>query len=116
MAKAAIWVERVAEWRNSGLSAVKFAEGRDFSAHQLCYWRVKMRKAEEPAGPRSNPGGPGDVRVARVVRVATAGTTGAPVAVEVHGVRVVVSRGFDRATFSVVLDELETRAMRAGGR
>jgi hypothetical protein len=54
--------------------------------------------------------------MARVVRVATVGSTGAPLAVEVHGVRVVVACGFARTTFSVVLDELEARAVRAGKR
>ncbi len=117
MANAATWAERIDEWLKSGLSAAKFAEGRDFSSHQLCYWRAKIcRAGEGQDGPTPNPGGPADVRLARVVRVATTGASVAPLAVELHGVRVVVARGFDRTTFSVVLDEIEARAARAGRR
>jgi hypothetical protein len=115
MANAATWAERVDEWRKSGLSGPKFAEGRDFSSHQLFYWRAKIRGANEgQEGPMPNQGGPADMRLARVVRVASTGASVAPLAVELHGVRVVVPRGFDRATFSVVLDEIEARAARAG--
>jgi hypothetical protein len=117
MASAAIWAERVAEWRQSGLSAVKFAVGRDFSSHQLCYWSVKMRRAEGAVGgPTPSTAEAARVRVARVVRVAKGGTSGGPVLVEVHGVRLVLPGGFDRQTFCAVLDELDARAGRGGRR
>ncbi len=72
---------------------MKFAEGRDFSSHQLCYWGVKVRRAEGVRQGDAVPG-PGrrtDIRLSRVLRVATAGISSAPVVVEVHGVRVVVA-------------------------
>jgi hypothetical protein len=53
--------------------------------------------------------------LARVVRVSAAGT-GSTLAVEMHGARVVVSRGFDRPTFCAVLDELEARDARGSKR
>ena len=36
--------------------------------------------------------------------------------VELLGIRIAVPPGFDRATFSAVLDEIETRRARGGGR
>ena len=42
--------------------------------------------------------------------------TKALLSVELLGVRIAVPPGFDRATFSAVLDEIETRKARAGGR
>ena len=58
--------------------------------------------------------------LARVVRRFTPQqTTVAPKAllsVEIMGVHIAVPPGFDRATFSAVLDEIETRKARAGGR
>jgi hypothetical protein len=114
MARAAIWAERVVEFRQSGQSATKFAEGREFTAHQLCYWNVKMRRADGAAGGITPDCAPARVRVARVVRVAAAGPVGGPLAVEIYGARVVVAGGFDRAIFSAVLDELDVRATRAG--
>jgi hypothetical protein len=121
MANAKTWAERIGEWQESGLNAVKFTEGRDFSAHQLCYWAAKMRRAKEGHdGATSGPARSVAVRLARVLRVATrapaAGPTVAPLTVELFGIRVVVPQGFDRATFSVVLDEIEARGARAGGR
>jgi hypothetical protein len=96
---------------------VKFAEGRDFTAHQVCFWNVKLRRAEEAAkGQVPKPSGPAAVRVARVVRVATAVPAAAPLTVEVAGARVVVPRGFDGATLCAVLDALEARTAREGKR
>ncbi len=44
------WAERVAAWRESGLSAARFASGREFAASTLRYWasRLKRLRAEEP--------------------------------------------------------------------
>jgi len=114
MADAKTWTERISEWRASGLSAVKFSDGRGFSAHQLWSWRAKLRKEEATV----QAGGEGvratGVRLARVVRVAgrtaeLASGDGPKLVVELLGLRVMVPAGFDRATFSMVLDEVAAR-------
>ncbi len=118
MTDAKTQADRVAEWRASGLSAAKFVEGRDFSAHQLWNWAAKLRKREEAttAAPAIKPK---SVRLARVMRVARRApeprTSECPLSVEVLGIRVEVRAGFDRATFSAVLDEIEMRRARSGG-
>ena len=105
----------VAAWRASGLSAVKFCEGKDFTAQRLWHWASKMRgAAQQRSGTQdSEQADRNRVRLARVVRVAAPGIarpTGSPLAIEMRGVRVVVSAGFDRATLSAVLDEIDARA------
>ena len=47
MANAKTWRKRIDEYCASGLSAVKFAEGRGFSAHQIWNWAAKFRKESE---------------------------------------------------------------------
>ena len=115
MGDAKVWVERLVEWRASRLTAAKFADGRDFTAHQLWNWAAKMRREEARA---AVPARPASVRIARVVRVPrlTLGgqATAALLSVELLGVRVFVPPGFDRLTFSAVLDEIE--ALRTRGR
>lgn len=129
MANAKTWRKRVAEYRTSGLSAVKFAEGRDFSAHQVWNWAAKFRKEEEAfptktdVTPVSAAPAPAllkssNVRLARLVRVPsqpppTGKSAATELSVEILGFRVVVPRGFDRATFTIVLDEIEARGARA---
>jgi hypothetical protein len=115
MTDAETRAERVGEWRASGLSAVKFAEGRDFTASKLWNWSAKIRKGAQEGGP---PGlehaRAGRLRLARVVRVPSPAPDARPVGVELSvelwGVRVGVPVGFDRATLTAVLDEVEARA------
>jgi len=130
MAKAKTWRKRIGEYRASGLSAVKFAEGRDFSAHQVWNWAAKFRKEDEAypteihvtpasAAPAQALVKSSNVRLARLVRVPsqpppTAKPMGTELSVEMLGIRTVVPRGFDRATFSRVLDEIDAREARAG--
>jgi transposase len=129
MAKASEWRKRIAEWRTSGLSAVKFAEKQGYAAHQVWYWAAKFRE-EEAAPPaetaRTAAGGPMVTRrsipLARVLRPAmqeSAEKPAAPagaMAVEAGGIRLVVPSGFDRRTLAMVLDEVEARKSRLGGR
>jgi transposase len=126
MAKASEWRERIAEWRASGLSAVKFAEMRGYSAQQVWKWAAKIRKtdaagAAEAAGPtRASSDAPYSIPLARVVRApkpefgerppAPAGA----MAVEVGGMRLVVPAGFDRRTLAMVLDEALARKSMMG--
>jgi len=126
MANAKTWGERVSEWRASGLSAVKFAEGRDFSPHQLWYWRARIRSeaaasaAQTIATPAPALAKADSVPLARLVRgprqEPVADATTVSLSVELLGVRIAVPPGFDRATFSAVVDEIEARRTRGGGR
>ena len=120
MADAKTWAERIAEWHASGLSAARFTEGRDFSAHQLWNWKSRLGKEAAAAEAKRTSGAVKqvDVRVARVVRMRrqtlALASTGAPLSLEVCGMRLVVPPGFDRVTLSAVLDEMDTRRSRQG--
>jgi hypothetical protein len=130
MANAKTWRKRIGEYRASGLSAVKFAEGRDFSAHQIWNWAARFRKEDQapPADVHVAPASAvlapalvksGGVRMARLVRVPyqpppTEKPVAAELSVEILGVHIVVPRGFDRATFSLLLDEIDARGARSG--
>jgi len=128
MAKASEWRERIAEWRESGLSAAKFAESRGCSAHQVWHWAAKFRKeggvrTGEVAGRsqvRLVP--PRSISLARVLRSPKQDFANRPpvsegaMAVEVGGMRLVVPSGFDRGTLAMVLDEVETRKTMLGAR
>jgi hypothetical protein len=109
---------------------VKFAEGRDFSAHQVWNWAARFRKedqvrpADVPVTPASAAPAPAlvkssGVRMARLVRVPSKPPSterqaaAAELSVEVLGVHIVVPRGFDRATFSLLLDEIDAHGARA---
>lgn len=105
-------MKRVAAWRASGQTAEEFATTHDFASGTLRWWSSQIgpipTKAARPA-----------VRMARVVRAASAAkaaarTSGAPIVVEVDGVRVVVGAGFDHGTLASVVDVLAGR--RGGGR
>jgi hypothetical protein len=119
MDRQAIWTERVAEWKASGLTSLEYCEGKPFTAGGLRYWasRLRREKSRRPAPPV--------VRMARVVVGATASPSaavprpGPPISpgrataealtVECGEMRVVVRPGFDRGTLAGVLDVLATR-------
>lgn len=45
------WVERVAQWQNSGLTARAFAESAELNAHSLANWKYRLgREQRERAG------------------------------------------------------------------
>jgi hypothetical protein len=126
MARASEWRERIADWRASGLSAVKFAEMRGYSAQQVWKWAAKLRKkdtarAAEEAGPaRADSDAPHSLPFARVLRTSKPESgerprmpTGA-MAVEFGGIRLEVPAGFDRGTLAMVLDEALARKSRMG--
>ena len=94
MADAKTWSKRVAAWRASGLSAPAFARRSRLSASTLRYWAWKLGRESE-----------GFVRVT----TAPAEPREVTVALEVGGVRVVVSRDFDREALAQVLDVLRGR-------
>jgi hypothetical protein len=117
-ATAEKWAERIAGWRESGLTSEKFCEGRDFSANGLRHWAYKLGKTKRR---RRQP----EVPIARVVRVpapsvacvpapaAAKTTAGAPfdssLVIEIGGARVVVRPGFDRETLSSLVEVLTAR-------
>lgn len=88
------WLAIVAEYRQSGLTAVEFSQQRQVSVHSLRHWsgRLKLR-------PELSKG----VRLARVVRGAE---TSEQIVIERAGARVAVAPGFDRATLRAVLEVL----------
>jgi hypothetical protein len=101
------WAERVAAWRESGLTSEGFSKGRGFKGNALrnWAWRMGLTKRRRPKP---------TVRLARVVRPPPPGTTArirgggddAGMALEVGTARIVVRAGFDRATLAALLDVL----------
>ncbi len=101
------------------MSAKTYTEGRDFSAQELWNWTWRLRKEGKLAAIVASPKSlVPRVRLARVVsapsQARAAEHVGVPLFVEVAGVRIAVPMGFDRATFSAVLDEVEARRARGG--
>lgn len=112
------WADRVREWRESGLTAEAFAEGKDYAASGLRWAASRLREeAKQAPGRRHRTG----------ERTAAAKASGAPrflpvrvrrspavesdVVVEVGGARIRVSRGADLAFVGDVV-----RALQGGGR
>jgi hypothetical protein len=96
-ATEARWAARVEAWRHSGESATVFADGKEFTASALRYWKSRLRRLER---------GRDDVRIARVVRSAPATVIDTPIVVELGGARIGVRRGFDAETLRAVLELL----------
>ncbi len=107
-----VWVQRVAEWKASGLSSPAYCAGKDFTAGGLRHWAHRLAHGD---GARSR------VRMAKVVRVrrgqqetrAPTRDAAADLVVEVGGARIVVRVGFDHGTLAMVLDEVLAAAARS---
>lgn len=84
-----VWMERVEQWRTSGLSAREFAEHQGLKHSALWRWSSRLR---------TESGRQAKVPLARVV-TRTPSATGTGVVVETNGVRIHVTRGFDAETF-----------------
>ncbi|MGI8496844.1 MAG: IS66 family insertion sequence element accessory protein TnpA [Gemmatimonadaceae bacterium] len=105
------WAERVAGWRESGLTSEKFCEGREFSADGLRHWAHKLGQTK-PRRPKRKP----KIAIARVVTAPATAPTKPPasareavdrsIAIELEGARIVVRPGFDRATLAALIDVL----------
>lgn len=121
MEDAKSWAERISAWRASGLTAKQFAEGKPYSAQQIWNWSWRLGKAQSrqrkrqaissTRGKTSGAASAG-IRLARVVAVRPAEQATSGLVVEVRGIRISVPAGFDRQTFSAVLDEVECRGLR----
>src|SRR5215831_9785026 len=108
--RTALWQERIAEWKASGLSAEQFCQDKEFTTSALRQWVYRFKREAEaaPKTPEST------VRVARVVRetmapvapTRTAVPASEPLVVEIGGARISVRPGFDRATLGTVIELL----------
>ena len=126
----AIWAERVAGWRASGLPSPKYCEGKPFSAGGLRYWASRLQRGQ-PVLPAETAPRLARIEVIRKVRrtsvpiaglsdeasaVASAVPGGDAIAVECGGMRVTIRPGFNRETLAAVLDILVARGARGGAR
>ena len=121
-------MERVAEWKASGLTSAEYCEGKPFTAGGLRHWAYRLRQTEanEPTPAPAPVSTASAVRVARVVRVPgkpaasrrtraqgdttdTESTSAAALSVDCGGMRVMVRPGFDRGTLAELLDVLDQR-------
>jgi len=104
------WAERIAAWRESGLTSEKFCEGREFSANGLRHWAYKLGQTKRRRRDLTIP-------IARVLPAAAAPAPAktvtnetvlvdSPIVVEVGRARIVVRAGFDRATLAAVVELL----------
>lgn len=93
-----VWAQRVAAWKNSGLSASAFAALHGFQAHSLYFWSSRLRLRDDA---------PSEVRFAQIVQ-APSPPPSLPLEILLatgHVVR--VSSGFDPALLRAVLEVLE---------
>ncbi len=95
------WIDRVREWRASGMTAPEFAAGRGFAPSTLRYW-ASLRRHELATTPP-----PRALRRVRMARVEVAPSISAsPLVVEVAGARIEIQAGFDRALLRDVVAAL----------
>lgn len=114
------WVERIREWRASGLSAENFARTKGYKASTLCWAASQVRRSAELAAPTSPRSGEaqGGGRAERQtplsskaprflpVRPRAAEMTVAEMVVEIGAARVRVLRGFDASLLGEVVRAL----------
>jgi hypothetical protein len=112
------WAERVRHWRESGLTAEAFTEGKDYRASSLQWAESHLKGQETSKSPRRRKAGHKPLatttrRVPRFlpVRVGTSPAAGPDVVVEVGAARIRVGRGADLALVGDVV-----RALQGGGR
>jgi hypothetical protein len=116
------WLERVREWRGSGETAERFAEGQGFKASTLRFWASRLRtEADAAFAPGMPPAATSRVRLVRVRRArgaapkpleprgawsASEGTSSAAMVIAIGAVRVEVRSGFDHALLGEVIEAL----------
>jgi transposase len=113
------WADRVRAWRESGLSAEAFAEGKDYAASGLRWAASRLREEaakQAPGRHRRMTGRPAAAKASGAprflpVRVRRSPAIEADVVIEVGGARIRVSRGADLALVGDVV-----RALEGGGR
>ena len=105
--RAALWQERITEWKASGLTAERFCQDKEFTTSALRQWVYRFKREAQAALKTSEP----TVRVARVVRETTARMAPTrkatparePLVVEIGDARICVRPGFDRETLRTVI-------------
>jgi hypothetical protein len=113
------WAARVAAWRASGQSALKYCEGKPFSVHSLRRWSSELaaRRASDGfvVAPKPRERRP---RIARaVIRAERPDDTtftpppGTGVTLAIGGVQVRVERGFDPDVLRSVIDSLAVASL-----
>ena len=110
MANATTWMERVTQWRESGLTAREFCALRGIARSSLYLWSSKLERPTTTAGTL--------VRLARVTRtpaisndVQHRGVEAAVVA-EFDGARIFVPRDIEAAFLAMVVEVIQRRSAR----
>jgi hypothetical protein len=118
------WVERIREWRASGLSAKNFAMSKGYKASTLGWAASQLRRVTELPAPMSPSSGEahGRGRAERQtassskaprflpVRTRAAETAVAEMVIEIGAARVHVHRGFDASLLGEVVRALGGRS------
>ncbi|HEY5961100.1 MAG TPA: hypothetical protein VIV60_31300 [Polyangiaceae bacterium] len=129
------WRDRVLEWRTSGLSAEQFAQGKEYGARTLVWYRTQLRRKgliEERLGERGAHGAIGKsaapssgkgaiaaapkklmgvaVAMAKVIRSTRAPSHAEAMIVEVGPARISIRAGFDAALLQQVVQALQGAA------
>lgn len=118
VASEAIWRQRVAAWRTSGLRSESFCEAHDFSAALLRHWawRLGLTRKRKPSVMATA----ARVAVVPIARVVTLGKvadvvdrpadrSGTGIRFNVGRAVIDVQPGFDAATLAALVDVLERR-------
>ena len=94
--RAAEWAERLAAWRDSGLSAEAFAKAGGYRPKTLQWWASEFRRRASPAKTRQ-PRAEATMPMARVLRRPAPSAVGVDeaLAIRVDGAVIAVRRGFD---------------------
>jgi hypothetical protein len=101
------WRARVTEWRGSGQTPERFAEGKDFKSSTLVWWASHLRRASQRAVPTREDARPATpVPMARVIRRTTPAPSESGVTIALGAARIMVTRGFDRDLLRQVVDTL----------
>lgn len=114
------WVERIREWRASGLSAKDFAMAKGYKASTLSWAASLLQRASESSPPtvpvagevhpraRAERRRPSSSKTPRFLPVHTraAGPAVAEMVIEIGAVRVRVGRGFDASLLGEVVRAL----------
>jgi len=105
--RTALWQERIAEWRASGLTAEQFCQDKEFTTSALRQWVYRFKREAQAAPKTAEPA----VRLARVVRETTDPVAPTrkvkplqePLVVEIGDARICIWPGFDRETLRTVI-------------
>lgn len=112
------WVERVRRWRESGLKAEPFAEGKGFEGSTLRWWASRLRKldarAADGTATQTTTGRQVEIGPIRMLRVQTRGrlqkarvaAAATALTITVGAARIEIQTGFDVALLREVVEVL----------